>query len=296
MSYRFLQVDVFTESMFGGNALAVFPDAQALSSELMQSLALEMNLSETTFVLPSDDPSCVARVRIFTPGTELPFAGHPTIGTAFVLARLGRVLDRHFAFQEGVGSVPVRLEGDLAFPSFVWMRHPPAVFGSPLLDRAAIAETLGLEASDLLDHPVQVGSTGVPFVYVPVRDRATVDRAYPTTRDLDPIDPDSRPQGFFVFAPQENGAYSRMFGATSRGISEDPATGGASGALGAYLLKEGFVPSSPEMRMVSHQGVKMGRPSSVHILVETEGGVIRRIEVGGSVVPVLEGIVSLDSD
>lgn len=296
--YGFLQVDVFTDRIFGGNPLAVFLDPVGLRDGEMQAIAREMNLSETTFVFPTAQPDHAAHVRIFTPGRELPFAGHPTVGTAWVLARLGRLPRgaREAVLEEGVGPVPVRFEGDPAAPSFVWMRHPAATFGEPRTDRAAIAASLGLAEGDLLDAPVQSGSTGVPFLYVPLRHPATVDRAALDPRAYVAAYGEENAPGVFVFAPNPAAGpahvYSRMFGAAF-GVAEDPATGSASGPLGAYLVRHALVPASDEVRIVSEQGTKMGRQSFVHILVRRTGPHTEEIEVGGGVVPVLEGTLRL---
>jgi len=180
--YPFVTVDVFTDQQFGGNQLAVFLEPDGLSDVEMQAIAREMNLSETTFVFAPTRPDCVARVRIFTPGAELPFAGHPTVGTAWVLANRGLApaSTRSFSLEEGIGAVPVRLEGDETSPSRAWMSHRDAAFGAAVQQRAEIAAALGLLESDLLaDQPVVTGSTGVTFLYVPPRSPEVVDRAEP---------------------------------------------------------------------------------------------------------------------
>jgi trans-2,3-dihydro-3-hydroxyanthranilate isomerase len=293
-TFGFIQVDVFTGRVFGGNPLAVFPDGAGLSDEEMQAIAREMNLSETTFVLSATKPGCDVKVRIFTPGVELPFAGHPTVGTTYVLATLGRLPEgaTDVVLEEGVGPVPVKIEGDLANPTFIWMKHPVASFGPPLVDRMAIAEALALAESDLLPgKPLRIGVTGLPFLYVPLRDPATVDRTVLDTGALLNIHGTSEARGVFIFAPDSatgpNHVYSRML-ALGVGIIEDPATGSASGPLGAYLVNEGIVPAADEVKIVSQQGTKMGRQSWIHIRL-TKVGDEWGIEVGGSTVPVLTG-------
>jgi trans-2,3-dihydro-3-hydroxyanthranilate isomerase len=177
---RFVQVDVFTETVFGGNPLAVVFEAGGLDEGVMQRIAREMNCSETTFLVPPSRADCAARVRIFTPAREIPFAGHPTIGTAWVLATEGLLPagTARFNLEEGIGPVEVTFEGDPASPRFLWMRHGEAKFGPELPDRAGFARALGLEASDLLaGQPVRTGSTGNAFLYIPLRDREVVDRA-----------------------------------------------------------------------------------------------------------------------
>ena len=310
-SYRFLQVDVFTDQVFGGNPLAVFPDPEGLADAELQAMAREMNLSETTFVYPPSRPDAAARVRIFTPTQELPFAGHPTIGTAYVLATLGRLPAGagEIVLEEGVGPVPVRLEGDPANPAFLWMTHPPARFDPPLGggERAAVAAALGLVPDELLGgadgHPIQGGSTGLPFLYVPVRDRETVDRAALDPSALVAAVGTGVPADVLVFAAEPatadeaargiaGRAYSRMF-APLDGVPEDPATGSASGPLAAYLVKERLAPAPTDgvVSLLSEQGTAMGRQSFISLRATLEDGEVRRIEVGGSVVPVIEGIV-----
>ena len=305
--YRFVQVDVFTDRVFGGNPLAVFLDARGLSDAEMGAIGREMNLSETTFVLPPERPGSAARVRIFTPSREMPFAGHPTIGTAFVLATHGLLPSgaRDIVLDEGIGPVPVRLEGDPAAPSFLWMEHRDATFGPPLPDRTAVAAALGLTEADLLpDVPIQEGSTGLPFLYVALRDPATVDRAWLDLAALTPDVLSGTTDGVFVFAfapnpaPRPDGAhgvYSRMF-APNGGVAEDPATGSASGPLGAYLVQHGLIAGadpSREIAIVSEQGTKMGRQSFIHIRLRAEEGRPTAIRIGGSAVPVLDGTLRL---
>lgn len=301
-TYRLIQVDVFTERAFAGNPLAVVLAAEGLSDTEMQAIAREMNLSETTFVLPSARPECAARVRIFTPGQELPFAGHPTLGTAWVLAREGLLPagTMKFALEEVIGPVPVHFEGDPAFPRCIWMRHGDATFCPEIEDRARVAAALGLTLDDLLPNaPVLTGSTGAPFLYVALRNREAVDRARLNPRDLPRETIGDEAHGVFVLAPDPDPAagrvYTRMFGLGELGISEDPATGSASGPLGAYLVQHGLVQpdSQGAVQLVSEQGTAMGRQSFIHIRLRTEHGAPTAIDVGGSVVPVLEGTLTV---
>ncbi len=298
--YQFVQVDVFTDRVFGGNPLAVVRDARGLTDGEMAAIAGEMNLSETTFVLPPTRPDCDARVRIFTPRRELAFAGHPTIGTSFVLATHGMLPAgaRTLTLEEGGGPVPVRLEGNPTAPDFLWMRHGTATFGPPLAPRADFAAALGLHEEDLLsDAPIQTGTTGSAFLYIPLKDRATVDRAALDVPAILRCFSDTAAVGVFVFAPDADSiayrVYARMFAPHTSGIPEDPATGSASGPLGAYLVRHGLVTPEETVRIISEQGTKMGRQSFIHIAVTTEMGAVRGIEVGGSAVPVLEGILSI---
>ena len=297
--FRFVQVDVFTERVFGGNPLAVVFDAAGLSDVEMQAVAREMNCSETTFLLPPTRPDCAARVRIFTPAREVPFAGHPTIGASWVLATEKRLPQNclRFNLEEGIGPVEVTLEGEPARPSFLWMRHGEARFGPALTNREGFARALGLAESDLLaGAPICTGSTGNTFLYIPLRDREVVDRARLDVPALLAAQGEGPNLGVFVFAPADTAierseykVYSRMFAPHTSGIPEDPATGSASGALGAYLVERGLVTPADTVDIVSEQGTRMGRPSFIRIRVGMAGGRVSEILVGGRVVPVIEG-------
>lgn len=289
--YRYRLVDVFTRVPLEGNPLAVFPDASGLDEATMQRIARELNLSETTFVLPSGRADCVARVRIFTPSFELAFAGHPTIGTGFVLRAEGLVpagLER-FALEEKVGAVPVRTDPDE--PSRLWLTTPPIAFGRTV-DPRTCARALGLAPDDLLDVPPQLVSAGNPTLLIALRDRAAVDRAALDRAGLLEIKAgDVEPICVFVFTPTKEGAYSRMF-APDHGVTEDPATGSSTGPLAAFMARHGLAPAAAGSRWVSEQGTKMGRRSLLHVLLRGERGA-DGIEVGGDVAPIAEGILKL---
>jgi trans-2,3-dihydro-3-hydroxyanthranilate isomerase len=290
--YAFVQVDVFTDRVFGGNPLAVVLDARGLADGEMQAIAREMNLSETTFVLTPTRADCTVKVRIFTPALEVPFAGHPTIGTAWVLATHGRLgAATRAVIEEGIGPVAVELEGDPRCPHFVWMRHRDASFGPAVPARAAVAAALGLDDAGLHPRaPICTGTTGSLFLYVPLRDRAAVDRAVLDVPAMRRAVGDAPLPGVFVFAAEPPaGAYSRMFAPHTSGVPEDPATGSASGPLGAYLVTHGLIAAADDVRVVSEQGTRMGRPSHVHIRLRVRGGRPTDIRVGGGVVPVLDG-------
>ncbi len=298
--YEVVQVDVFTDRVFGGNPLAVFLDGRGLSDLEMQAIALEMNLSETVFLLPPADVAHAARLRIFTPARELAFAGHPTVGAAYVLATRGRLPDgaSEAILEEGVGPVTVRLEGDPRNPRFIWMRHPPATFGEPLGDRAAFARALSVSETDLLPRaPIQVGSTGSAFLYVPLRDRDAVDRAALDVPALLACFSENQAVGVFVFAPDPDPAvarvYARMFAPHTSGIPEDPATGSAHGPLGVYLVREGLASGGDEVTIASEQGTKMGRQSFLQVRVRRGRDGAAEVEVGGGTVDVLEGVLRL---
>ncbi|HUK32356.1 MAG TPA: PhzF family phenazine biosynthesis protein [Vicinamibacterales bacterium] len=296
-SYRFLQLDVFTDHLFGGNQLAVFPDGRGLSSGTMQAIAKEMNFSETTFVLPAEDRATDVRMRIFTPGAELPMAGHPTIGTTFALARTGAIApgrDR-IVFGLGVGPTPVTMiwaDRDL---SFAWMTQAQPVFSEAIADRACAAAALSVPLSALATAmPVQVVSCGLPYLLVPFATRQGVDSAALNRSAYDRLAADAAADvnGVFLFstepATDTATAYSRMF-APAVGVHEDPATGSASGPLGCYLVQHKAVRPETADAMLSLQGVRMGRPSHVHISIGVEGTDIRSVRVGGSSVLAGEG-------
>ena len=280
-TYRYFVVDVFTQTPLEGNPLAVFSDPQGLDTATMQRIARELNLAETAFLFPPAQPQHAAHVRIFTPAAEMRFAGHPTIGSAYVLRHLGRVPQSttEFVLEELIGPVPVRVEADNGAP-MLWLTTPPIEFG-PAYDRALCARALQLREDDLLPAvEPQWLSAGNPNIYIPLRtpqavDRATCEPAGARLLAREPI-------CVFVFAPVPGGAYSRMF-APGLGVPEDPATGSATGPLAAYMIKHGLAPAHDGARFVSEQGVKMGRRSVLHVHLRGEGG-SSGIEVGGSAV------------
>jgi trans-2,3-dihydro-3-hydroxyanthranilate isomerase len=264
----------------------------------MQAIAKEMNFSETTFLLPPDRPDTDVRMRIFTPGEELPLAGHPTIGTTFALARTG-VVERGretLVFGCGIGPVPVTMTWSGDDLSFAWMSQPLPVFGEPIPDPARAAAALSLSPAAVAGtgQAVQIVSCGVPFLFVPLTTRSAVDSAVVNRGMLDDLftAAKSSAHGVFVFSaqPGDNRAtvYSRMF-APEIGITEDAATGIASGALGCYLVRHKIVRSDKADAMISLQGVKMGRPSHVHISIGVDNGAITSVRVGGEAVLAGEG-------
>ena len=294
-SYRYRVVDVFTEHALEGNPLAVFPDASAIDDDTMQRIARELNLSETTFVQPATRPDCDGRVRIFTPRFEMAFAGHPTVGTSFVLLDEGIVPrdSKRFTLEEKVGPVPIRVDADAQQNNpMIWLRTPP-IHSGPAFDRAACARLVGLDPTDALDVTPQVFSAGNPNVFIPVRDKAAVDRsAVPDLRALAELKGGfSEPLCVFVFTPTREGAYSRMF-APEHGVFEDPATGSATGPLAAFMMQNGLISSAAGTRFVSEQGTKMGRRSLLHVEIAGESGA-GGIDVGGHVTPVIEATLRI---
>jgi len=296
--YRYLHYDVFTDSAFEGNQLAVFPEPQGLSTDLMLTITREMNFSECTFIFPPETPGTDARMRIFTPGEELPMAGHPTIGSTFALAKEGVITpgqDR-FVFGLGVGPTPVTLEWNDGALSFAWMTQRNPAFGATIGDRGGFAKAIGVEAGDMAPPAPQVVSCGVPFLFVALATRAAVDRVAIDLRAYSAVckasGVDSLP--LFIFTTDRSGAngdeavYSRML-APGFGIAEDPATGGASGPLGCYLFAHQLIPRDRLTHVVSLQGVQMKRPSRIHISIDATGGDITRVRIGGRSVLVGDG-------
>ncbi|HEX9372110.1 MAG TPA: PhzF family phenazine biosynthesis protein [Roseiflexaceae bacterium] len=304
MRYQFYTADVFTRQIFGGNQLAVFPDARGLDAALMQQVAREFNLSETVFVLPPDDPAHTRRLRIFTPATELPFAGHPTIGAAHILASIGAIpLHQQrtaIVFEEGVGPIPVTIvahDGRPVAAQLTAAQRP--AFGPPPPPISDLAAVLSLHESDLLegDYRPQAVSCGVPFLFVPLRDRAALGRArVQGERWEQVVAPFWAPHLYLLTFDVAGGAQlrARMF-APAMGIAEDPATGAAATALGGYL---GVRDSTADgtLRWIVEQGVEMGRPSQIEVLVDKTGGQIQAVHVGGSSVMVGEGSVDIPPD
>ncbi len=289
MKLHYHLVDVFTDRAFGGNPLAVFTEGSAVPEAAMQSIARELNLSETTFVLPAKDSRNDYRVRIFTPAQELPMAGHPTIGTAFVLQRDAQSESRKITslrLEELVGVIAVSIVEPQHGGVFIEMNQPLPKFGPSRHDGGIVAEMLSLDVREIQDTglPLQVISCGVPFLFVPLTGLAAA-RKIKFRADLyDRVRKEFGSDNIFAFTREveTRGAdiHSRMF-APALGVTEDPATGGASGPLGCYLVQHQVLPSDGELRCVSEQGVEMGRPSFIHIRIEHSGHQIRSVVVGG---------------
>lgn len=300
---RYHLVDVFTNRPFGGNQLAVFTNGRGLPAELMQNIARELNLSETTFVLPPKDASNDFWVRIFTPATELPIAGHPTVGTAFVLAheQLIAVADneQRLLFEEGVGVIPVTVSFKNDRPALITMTQPHPEFGSEFEDIAVMAQMLAIDSAGIDSrYPLQVVSCGAPFLFVPIKDLETI-RQIKLRLDLweKHLKTFEAPQ-VFVFTPEtetkEATVHARMF-APALGIAEDPATGAASGPLGCYLVKHGLVPTiNGQATILSEQGFEIKRPSFIHIEIQQqEDGQITGVNIKGECVHIGEGFIQL---
>ena len=299
-SYRFVTCDVFTKVRFGGNQLAVLPDARGLSDEQMASIAREFNYSETTFVLPPRDPANTRYVRIFTPGGELTFAGHPTVGTAHALAALGEIelteSETRIVLEEKVGPIPVVIrskDGQPVHCQFAVAQLPEVV--APMPPPATMAAILSIDENDLLDDgwPAQVVSCGTPFGLVPVRNRTVVAKSR-INLDLHQRHLMKTPgEMVMIFAldPEDprHDVRARMY-APGINIAEDPATGSACAALGGYLGDRAS--GDGALRWVVEQGYEMGRPSLIRIETIVSGGAIVSVRIGGHAVRLMQGRLS----
>jgi trans-2,3-dihydro-3-hydroxyanthranilate isomerase len=292
---NYILSDVFTDRPFGGNPLAVFPDADGASDALMQAIARELNISECVFVFPPADPAHAARLRIFTPRMELPFAGHPTVGTVCTLLKLGRVREGMLIFEEAVGPIEVRArrEGNHYFGDFTARQQATVRDDVPAAD--VLAEVLSLAVDDIVSddlRPLAV-SAGVPFLMIPVRDRAALARARVNVGLWEKhIANTWSPHLYVVTTDAELPGSSlrvRMF-APAMGITEDPATGGAATALPEYLAACG-VSEGSSWRI--EQGFEMGRPSLIDVSVQRQDDRITAVSVGGESVFVGSGVIDI---
>jgi trans-2,3-dihydro-3-hydroxyanthranilate isomerase len=309
-NYRFLQLDVFTSTPFAGNPLAVFPEADGLSDGEMQKIAREMNLSETVFVLPPRDDRTLKRLRIFTPVRELPFAGHPIVGTWNALAREGvtpipaggtgviRILH-----EVGIGILPVDIEFDSGEPVTVVMTQGRFESRGVIDDVGAlerIARGLGLAVSDLHDDlPVEVISTGIPMLAVPVKSLSALGRCRVEAQVLSEAYQSVGAIGCYPFTTETMtgggaAAHARLF-APDDNISEDPATGSAAGSLSGYLVNHGALKIEARngtYEFLIEQGDFMGRPSRISAEVKGSQGNVEEVRIGGPSVVVARGELS----
>jgi len=275
-SYRYVVADVFTSSPLAGNQLAVFTDARRIPEELLQPLAKEMAFSETVFVYPPEQGGNV-RIRIFTPASELPFAGHPILGTAFVLAaplQLGVI-----ALETGKGIVPVELERDESGRIVFGRMTQPVPAVEPFAQAAELLAALGVERSEL---PVEVYDNGARHVYVALADEAAVAALAPDLAALAKLPV----LGANCFAGSGTRWKTRMF-APADGVAEDPATGSAAGPLACHLARHGLTAWGEQIEI--SQGAEIGRPSTLFATAHGAEGLIERVEVGGSAVVVARG-------
>jgi len=293
------RVNVFTTRPFGGNPLAVFPDAEGLPTDIMQSLAREMNLSESTFVQRARAIGANVRVRIFTVAEELPMAGHPTLGTHFVLARLGRYeLSEPVTrvFQEiGAGILPVDLMVRAGQVSKVVMTQSEPVFYEPIHEPGPLPEAMGIPESDFAtpDLPIQMVSTGLKQIMVPLRSLKALRRVMPR---MDLVRQAAELFGskmFYLFTRETIDPMSTTHGRLIMPdhTGEDPASGSAAGCLGAYLVRHKLVPCDPIVRISNEQGHEVGRPSQIEIEIENSYDGISSVKVGGPVVYLGQGTI-----
>ncbi len=293
MNLEYCTLDVFTDRRFGGNPLAVVLDARGIDDTTMQAIAREFNYSETTFVLPPSDLAHAARVRIFTPGGELPFAGHPTVGTAFALASLGRIATgtRDIVFEEGIGPVPVSIErgadGAVNRCTLTTAQQPTFI---EAIDGTEAAAMLGL-TRDAVESSPEVWSCGVPFLIVPL---AGIDHLSAAMLDLprwrELLDRRSTQTVYPVARAGTNCLRVRMF-APGLGVPEDPATGSAAAALAGWLAGK-FGADGPHHWQIL-QGGEIGRPSTIALNFDQTGGVATRVRVGGGAVMLARGTLTV---
>lgn len=293
MQRRYVTTDVFTDRIFGGNPLAVVLDAQGLDTERMQAIAREFNYSETTFVLPPDNPAHTAYVRIFTPGRELPFAGHPNVGTAFVLAQEGIVADP-MLFEEAAGLVPVALlrDGGGVVGAELTAPQPLQRFGTATAEQ--IAACVSLSSGDVVirNHPPIVASVGVNFMLAELASRDALRRVRTDLAAFARTFPIGDGDALFLYTREGGGGFdlhARML-APLEGIDEDPATGSATVALAALLAALG---PDGEVALRVQQGFDMGRPSTLLTRTVKCHGVVQSAHVGGCCVTVMRGTIDV---
>jgi trans-2,3-dihydro-3-hydroxyanthranilate isomerase len=299
--FHFVQIDVFASQRLQGNPLAVFTDARGLSDLEMQAIARETNLWETTFILPRDaatENSHGVKVRIFAPDQELPFAGHPTLGTAMVIRN--RVLAtntraefaRHVVLDLKVGSIPVTFTNDAAGRVFGEMHQKDPTFGQ-IHDRETVAELLGIKSTDLSDDaPIQTVSTGLPFAIVAIKERRTLQSLHPDKEKIRAYVEHAPDLTWFYYVTRDT--QDPAIGLRTRGIylaGEDPATGSAAGCTAAWMVRYGLAHSDQSVHI--EQGVEVNRPSHIFVRAAREGERVLNVRVGGNAVAVAEGEYSL---
>lgn len=289
-------LDVFTDTPFGGNPLAVFPHGDDISTASMQKIANELNLSETTFIQSAKTPESDCTVRIFTPLRELPMAGHPTIGTAYTILKHGLLQPKNkdsLLFDEGVGPIRVDFKSTKPEPMGLMMHQPLPEF-SDTLDKGTIAKLLSLKPQDIdSDLPVQIVSCGVPYIVVPLSSLEAIKRASLQLNLADAKLSGIECREFFLFTEEtefpESDLHCRMF-APRFGVPEDPATGSAHGPLGSYLYQHGRWKGE---QMTSEQGIELGRPSKITFDIVSKDKAIVDVQVGGNTVEIGNGILRI---
>lgn len=294
MKLQFATVDVFTDRQFGGNPLAVVLDAQGLSTERMQAIAAEFNLAETTFVLPPQDPAHAAQVRIFTPKAEMPFAGHPNVGTAFVLARTGKVTGDRLVFEEKAGLVPMDIHRENGVVVATRLAAPQQLSLGETVAAEIVASAVGLKPADIVGQPI-IASTGNNFLFAEVKSRATLKAAICNTDAFRKHLPMDRTVGVHLYVPaKEHGVelQCRMF-APLYGVPEDPATGSANITLIGLLVHNANEKDLVLSKTIG-QGFDMGRPSILEASAEKKGGKVVATYIGGRCMPMMSGVIDLD--
>ena len=287
-------LDVFTNKKFGGNQLAIFEDATEIPSEMFQNIARELNLSETVFLFRKNTDGRYP-MRIFTPVKELPTAGHPSIGTAYFLAQDFPKEDGliTITLSQNIGPIEVKIKMSKKGPLMATMYQVRPHFGGILDNRSEIAELFHLTVSDLMDYPIQEVSCGVPYIIVPVKTLENIQNLTFNTQVWEKLKSILKDHSVYVFTPQgllpNSDLHGRMF-APEIGITEDPATGSANGPLACYLFKYG-IKKGP---LISEQGFEMNRPSILHLEIESEKEIIKKVKVGGQAVFVGQGQFIID--
>ncbi len=294
MQLEFVTVDVFTERRFGGNPLAVVPNAEGLSAAQMQAIANEFNLSETTFVLPPKNPAHTAEVRIFTPKFEMPFAGHPNVGTAFVVGQRGATSDR-LVFEEKAGLVPLELLRNGGQIVGARLTAPQLLKRGEDISAEIVAEACSISVGDIDigSHPPCVAGCGTVFIFAEVKTRRALEAAQPRGDVFARYFPVDGATGIHLYLRDggELDIRSRMF-APLHGVTEDPATGSANVALAGLLASlDPALDLSLSLRIA--QGVEMGRPSLLDASAEKRGGRVVETRIGGRCVPVMAGTLSI---
>lgn len=307
----YVHLDVFTSRRFGGNPLCVFLDGRGLSTDEMQAIAREIGFSETTFLLPPDSPAAVRRVRIFTPTSEVPFAGHPAIGTVLALAFEGIVPFSppftRVVIELASGPTEVELVGDEDVPSFAWMRQGIPKYGPIIDDIDRIARALGIGRGDIETHevPPRVVSTGLAHLLIPVTGLTPMQRIRPNKVLLEDLLKEIKAEGIYAFTREVSARSKAHVHARSfdplLGVWEDAATGSAAGPLGAHLVEKGVFPASKQTdatELVIEQGIELQRPSEIHVRIEADedakaGSRVKAVYVGGSGLQVGRGEIIL---
>jgi trans-2,3-dihydro-3-hydroxyanthranilate isomerase len=285
MRRKFFIVDVFAEEKYSGNQLAVFLDSDGMSSQEMQQVAKEVNYSETTFVFSKKTESSGFKVRIFTPEKEVPFAGHPTLGTAYIIQReIIKDLEKEIVLNLKAGDIPVTLKYKEGKPEVLFMKQKNPVFGE-IFDKQTLADALSLKKANLMEkHPVQEVSTGLPFIMAPLKSLKAVKEASINKELFYKVIKKSEAKAILVFSretySEKNDLHVRVF-ADYFGVPEDPATGSANGCLAGYLIEKNYF-NQQKIDIKVEQGYELGRPSKLYLKAQRKGGEIE-VLVGGKV-------------